>query len=94
MKFTAKRVNTNGLSLQAYVGVCMETLCERFPQGRMPAYDDEEKGYTDPYELGFVDEDGNVYYVYSRWGSPRVGALSCNRNLAEELAIWLQNNNR
>jgi hypothetical protein len=73
MQFTAKQVDSNGMSLAHYIdGLSMDDILDRFPEGRMEGYYDHEKGY-DNDEVGFEDENGNQYYVYARYGHVRIG---------------------
>jgi hypothetical protein len=73
MKFTATQVDVNGMSLAHYVDdISMNDILNHFPEGRMKGYYDYEKGY-DNDEVGFEDEVGNQYYVYSRYGHVRIG---------------------
>ena len=74
MQFKATPVNVNGMSLSAYAeDLDMAILLKRFPEGVMSGYLNEEIGYYSD-ELGFLAEDGKVYYVYSRFGHVRIGS--------------------
>ena len=91
MKFNAKPVDCNGMSLSCYVdGISMSSVLKEFPEGRMIGYYDEEKGYDDD-EVGFVSSTGEEFYVYARFGHVRVGSRNgFNDPTAEELAKFLK----
>ena len=93
--FTPRPINANGMSLAAYVeGVEMGVLVDRFNEGFMEGYVDDDKGY-DGAEVGFVhNETGLELYAYARYGSVRVGCRRHERtdadNIARELAQFLR----
>lgn len=91
MKFTAKPVDRNGMSLTCYVEkVSMTKLLEKLPEGKMEGYFEPEKGYEED-ELGFESETGETFYVYSRWNQVRIGSVNgFQTDAALELVKYLQ----
>lgn len=91
MKFEAKPVSINGMSLVARVeGVYISSIVALFPEGKMEGYYDPETGYNHQWEVGFVHESGAEFYVYSRWNTVRIGSRG-NDSLARDLAEFLKN---
>lgn len=87
--FVAQKIDINGTHLVAYVdGLSQSTLLKKFPEGRMEGYYDPTKGYEDD-DVGFVCvETGEIFNVYSRWGSVRIGALD-NSETVQHLIRFL-----
>lgn len=50
----------------------MEEIVLVFADGKMDAYDDPDKGYYEPYEVGFEDNTSAKWRVYDRTGHPRI----------------------
>ena len=50
----------------------MEEIVLVFESGKMDAYDDPDKGYYEPYEVGFEDNTSAKWRVYDRSGCPRI----------------------
>lgn len=68
-------------------GIDMDDLLKIFPSGKMDAYYEPERGYSYPWEIGFIwEETGEGFYVYDRFGATRIGCLDGRSNpLATEL---------
>lgn len=87
-----KLADPNGTSLAAHCdGISMDEIADAFPEGRVVAYDEPEKGYSHPWEVKFTDENGDVYNIYERFGAARIGTNEApgRRERSEQLARHL-----
>lgn len=76
---TNSSVDTNGFAFGTELSCSLTEMLVTFPDAKMDGYYDEEKGYGG-VEFGFITEDGEGFYVYSRWGVMRLGARNGHHN--------------
>ena len=88
--FKATSKLTSGLSgLTYYVDLLnMPVILAVFPEGQIDGWYDYDNGY-DEDSVGFVDDQGNEFCVYARWGNVRIGTVDNNVDGAEKLARHL-----
>ena len=79
--------SVNGTHLCAHVeeevGLKVSKLFKPSPDG----YVDEEKGY-EGLEYRFLDEEGQIYNLYSRWGSWRLGGYNLSHGDIGKFVQW------
>lgn len=78
------------LSLAGYLDdLNMDALVARFPEAKVEAYWEPERGYDYPWELFFLGENDTVFYVYARHGEPRFGANDKGQAYAEDFKSFI-----
>ena len=79
--------DTNGTYLCGYISDAAFAACQA-TFGSSEGYYDSERGYNG-CEWQFTDDSNNLYNVYNRFGSPRVGGRNLSPEQVAALEAWL-----